>query len=306
MKRSHGALSVLAVATFCLAGGARAGADQTAANGGLGPMNASLCANCHDERVAAFAHNPHAVLDSKGLASKAGASFSCAACHGDASKHVEAGGEKGTIFGFGERTLASARTERCLECHADVHPNFQQGPHGKAGMSCTDCHSIHSSDPASPVLLKPAAVGDMIVRTTGSSALCAQCHGDILARFQLTEHHRLQEGVMECVSCHDPHAVQTRTQLGGFKQDACATCHTDKTGPFIYEHGSVRVEGCVACHDPHGSVNRHQLKFQKEAELCLSCHTGLPSFHSRFTLDTNCTNCHTSIHGSNFSPFFLQ
>lgn len=136
--------------------------------------------------------------------------------------------------------------------------------------------------------------------------MCAECHGDIVARFSLNEHHRLQEGILECTSCHDPHDVQTRTMLGGFKQEACATCHADKTGPYVYEHGSVRVEGCTACHDPHGSVNRHHIKFQKEAELCLSCHAGLPSFHSRFTLDTNCTNCHTSIHGSNFSPFFLQ
>jgi DmsE family decaheme c-type cytochrome len=300
-------LTLLAIAAaLVLAAASRAPAGRAAANDKAGSIDATTCANCHDERVAVFAHNAHSVLDTKGLAERAGATFSCAACHGDVSKHVEENGGAGSIFAFGGKELASVKTQRCLTCHADVHPNFRHGPHGKAGMSCTDCHSIHSSDPGSPVLLQPAPAGHLIAQRSGTSAVCAECHGDIVARFRLNEHHRLQEGILECTSCHNPHDVQTRTLLGGFKQEDCATCHADKTGPYVYEHASVRVEGCVACHDPHGSVNRHQLKFQSEGELCLSCHNALPSFHSRFTLETNCTNCHTSIHGSNFSPFFLQ
>lgn len=305
MKLSRFTLLAFAATALLLVAATQAPARQAATNGSQ-QINASTCADCHDQRVANFAHNPHSVLDTQGLASKAGATFSCAACHGDVSKHVEEGGGTGSIFAFGSNVPASVKTQRCLTCHADVHPNFKQGPHGKAGIACTDCHSIHNSDPNSHVLLKKAPVGSMIAGRMGNSAVCVTCHGDIANRFKLTSHHRLQEGILECTSCHNPHDVQTRSMLGGFKQEACAKCHADKTGPYIYEHPSVRVEGCTACHDPHGSVNRHQLKFQKEAELCLSCHTGIPSFHSRFTLDTICTNCHTSIHGSNFSPFFLQ
>lgn len=308
MKRRRTTLLVFAAA-FVLVAVTRAPAGSAVAGDDTAKIDATTCANCHEERVAAFAHNPHSALDSKGLAARAGATFSCAACHGDASKHVSEGGGAGTIFGFGafgEKVLASAATERCLACHADVHPDFQQGPHGKAGVSCTDCHSIHSSGAESRVLLRPAPAGRLMAGRPGFSAVCAECHADVVARFGLNERHRLREGILECTSCHDPHGVQTRAVLGGFKQEACSTCHADKTGPYIYEHPSLRVEGCVACHDPHGSVNRHQLRFQEEAELCLSCHNALPSFHSRFTLQTNCTNCHTSIHGSNFSEFFLQ
>jgi DmsE family decaheme c-type cytochrome len=305
MKRTRFTVPALAAVLLSVAA---VGAPATDATPEASPsqVDARTCANCHEDRVATFAHNPHSALDTKGLASRAGATFSCAACHGDVSKHLEESGQAGSIFAFDDTVHASAKTQHCLACHADVHPDFSQGPHGKGGLSCTDCHSIHSADPASPVLLKPAPLGRLIARRQGSSGVCAECHGDIVARFSLNEHHRLEEGILECTSCHDPHDVQTRAMLGGFKQEACATCHADKTGPYVYEHGSVRVEGCTACHDPHGSVNRHLIKFQKEAQLCLSCHTGLPSFHSRFTLDTNCTNCHTSIHGSNFSPFFLQ
>ncbi len=111
---------------------------------------------------------------------------------------------------------------------------------------------------------------------------------------------------MECISCHDPHKPSSRMMLGGFKQEACVRCHADKDGPYVFEHPALRVEGCVACHSPHGSPNRHLLHFQKDAELCLSCHALVPGFHSRFTLDTNCANCHSSIHGSNLDPGFLR
>lgn len=304
MKR--GRFTALVFAAAFLAAGLTGALASKAVADEAEQVDASTCANCHEDQVAAFAKNPHSVLDTEGLASKAGAPFSCAACHGDSAKHIDEGGGTGSIFAFGGTEQPRVKTQRCLACHADVHPNFLQGPHGRGGVACTDCHSIHSSDPATQTLLQPAKAGALIVGRPGTSALCAGCHEDVAARFGLNEHHRLQEGIIECTSCHNPHDVQVRRMLGGFKQDECATCHADKTGPYIYEHGSVKVAGCTACHDPHGSVNRHQLNFQKEAELCFSCHAAIPSFHSRFSVETNCTNCHTAIHGSNFQPYFLQ
>ena len=211
------------------------------------------------------------------------------------------------MFGFGDDEQAKVKTERCLVCHADTHPGFRNSPHFAAGIACTDCHSIHGAKEESWALLRgntPAPVG--MRGLDDASKACYSCHGDVFTQFAQTEHHRLEEGVVSCVSCHNPHAAQSRVQLGGTKQEQCVQCHADKGGPFVFEHGSSRVEGCVACHSPHGSSNRHQLNFQKVAELCYSCHNAPPSFHSRFTLDTVCTNCHSSIHGSNFDAFFLQ
>jgi len=48
------------------------------------------------------------------------------------------------------------------------------------------------------------------------------------------------------------------------------------------------------------------LTFQNVTDLCYSCHANAPSFHSRFTKDTRCTNCHSTIHGSNLSEVFLK
>jgi predicted CXXCH cytochrome family protein len=84
-------------------------------------------------------------------------------------------------------------------------------------------------------------------------------------------------------------------------------CHTDKSGPYLFEHGASRIEGCTACHEVHGSPNRHMLTQQSISDLCFSCHTHAVSWHSRFnSTSTNCTVCHSTIHGSNLSKIFLK
>jgi DmsE family decaheme c-type cytochrome len=146
------------------------------------------------------------------------------------------------------------------------------------------------------------------------SRVCTDCHADVLTEFAFNERHRVGEGALECTSCHDPHAASSRSLLGGFKQQQCLACHTDKGGPFVFEHPASRGEGCTACHSSHGSPNRHMLAHQRVGELCFTCHAATPQFHSgfapagppRFGLDTQCTTCHSTLHGSNFDPFFLR
>jgi DmsE family decaheme c-type cytochrome len=272
------------------------------------PLDSSVCAGCHEDQVAAFAGNPHALLNDPAWGKHGIEDGSCVSCHAGAAAHVEEGGGAGTIFAFGAETPATDRIQACLECHADTHPRFLTSEHSQAGVVCTSCHEIHQPAHSAVKLLRsgPPTAADPAVKLGAAAQLCSQCHGDVVAQFQWNERHRLQEGILDCTSCHNPHERATRARLGGFKQEACFECHTDKGGPFVFEHGSVRAEGCVACHDPHGSPNRHLLKNQRVAELCTSCHATVPGFHSRFTLNTVCTNCHSSIHGSNFDPFFLK
>jgi DmsE family decaheme c-type cytochrome len=264
------------------------------------------CAACHEDQVAAFKMTPHSSLDSQGLAHEAGVTGSCAACHGDPTQHFEEGGGVGTIFAFGPDSLPSEVNGTCLTCHGDSHPNFASSSHGRMGVTCVDCHQVHPAEGEAWSALKKGDNFHSSLDADRASDACQDCHGEVFAQFEFNERHRLQEGVLECTTCHDPHEAQTRTMLGGFRQDQCVTCHRDKGGPFVFEHGSVKAEGCVACHTPHGSPNRHLLAFQNVAETCFSCHAVLPSFHSRFTLETQCTSCHSAIHGSNFDPFFLK
>jgi DmsE family decaheme c-type cytochrome len=270
-------------------------------------MSPEVCAACHEDQVASMRSGPHIALDRDGLVDQAGVDWSCLACHGDAADHLEAGGGEGTMFAFGPGESPQVKSQVCLTCHNDVHPGFAASPHAMAGLDCSSCHTVHGEQADRWKLLKSGGphlrIGDNL---GAASQACAECHGPVLAEFEFNETHRLKEGILDCTSCHDPHAAQNRAMLGGFKQEACIDCHTDKGGPFVFEHGSVRAEGCVSCHTPHGSPNRHMLLFQNVAELCFSCHATVPGFHARFTLETQCTNCHSTIHGSNFDPFFLK
>jgi DmsE family decaheme c-type cytochrome len=101
----------------------------------------------------------------------------------------------------------------------------------------------------------------------------------------------------------------------------CLKCHSDKRGPFVFEHAPVRVEGCPTCHNPHGSTNPRLLARPAVFTMCLECHNsvmgfglrgeGIPNpgagFHNiaepRFQ---NCVTCHVRIHGSNADPLFRR
>jgi DmsE family decaheme c-type cytochrome len=119
----------------------------------------------------------------------------------------------------------------------------------------------------------------------------------------------VREGKMECTSCHNVHGSKNvRLLRAGFTiNEACATCHADKRGPFLWEHAPVR-DSCVNCHDPHGSSNERML-VAKSPFLCQRCHnhTRHPStIYDRVVQGTSnrifgrsCASCHTQIHGSN-------
>ena len=277
------------------------------------PME-QACMLCHRDKFEALGANPHSVLQSEAWQDRVGEGATCGACHGDVSQHVAAGGGLGNVFAFREETPL-AQSERCLGCHSDMHPQSGSSSHAAAGLTCSACHSMHSpAAPGSGLLKAPAEAAIDLGSATAASAVCTDCHADTFTQFAFNERHRLHEGTLDCTSCHDPHAAEQRVLLGGFKQEQCVQCHADKGGPFVFEHAASRVEGCTACHASHGSPNRHMLTHQRVAELCYSCHAGVPQFHlgfnpaapPRFDLDTQCANCHSTIHGSHFDPNFLK
>jgi DmsE family decaheme c-type cytochrome len=104
-----------------------------------------------------------------------------------------------------------------------------------------------------------------------------------------------------------------KTAIGN--ETACAKCHTDKRGPFAFEHAAMRLEGCLGCHEPHGSINPKMLVRNQQHLLCLECHStasGIlasqpPSFHDlRSARFQNCTTCHLKVHGSNVNKYLLR
>ena len=108
---------------------------------------------------------------------------------------------------------------------------------------------------------------------------------------------------MDCASCHNVHGSTPSLMTKNTVNDTCFSCHTDKRGPFIWEHAPVR-EGCATCHEPHGSTQRNLLT-SRDPFLCLSCHSygghiNLPRYNRVSNpYGSGCSNCHISTHGSN-------
>ena len=253
-----------------------------------------VCTACHSEQAESYAKTPHAAA----LADPARPEplRGCEACHGPGQAHADAGGGVGVggLRTFARSRPASERSAVCQTCHAGAESlhDWKRGEHARAAVACTDCHRMHGG------------VGDHLLAKKPPE-LCYGCHLEVRAKFALTEHHKVNEGVVSCLDCHRPHGSRNPRLLKATNNRECFRCHGDLEGPFVYEHAGLVIEGCVRCHDPHGSVNRHLLIRQQVAQLCYECHTVTPSTHLQPSY-RDCTRCHVDIHGSNIDPRFLE
>jgi DmsE family decaheme c-type cytochrome len=266
-------------------------------------VTSATCSACHEDLFKKFTRTPHQVLESH--PKKGWQERSCESCHGPGQAHVDAG-DGSQIIAY-KKLPANEINANCLKCHArtEALSGVRSSLHGKNQMACTQCHQIHDSpQPVHLLAGKP-------------DQLCLSCHRETQSAFSKPFRHRLAEGAIRCVDCHQPHGgLQPRQmKVANGNEAACVKCHTDKRGPFAFEHPALRLEGCMGCHEPHGSVNpkmlvRHEVRF-----LCLECHSAAPgilsaqppSFHDlRSARFQNCTTCHLKIHGSNVNKNFLR
>jgi len=270
--------------------------QEKAAAKPAGYVGQEMCANCHEDVVKNFANNPHSRL----ALEHAGKGVTCESCHGPGQAHVEGGGDVTKIRRF-EKMTPQQVDETCLGCHAAVHPNFMRSPHGKAGVSCISCHSVHHAKTDVDLLVAP------------QPKLCFQCHTDVKGSFNMPFHHPVNEGVVKCSDCHDVHGTFGRDNLRSTvdQNRICTKCHTDVRGPFVYEHAPVKGEGCLGCHSPHGSQNARMLNMPSIDTLCNQCHSRVAN-HTVIGVGAGsdsaepCTTCHTYIHGSNIDAAFLR
>jgi DmsE family decaheme c-type cytochrome len=261
-----------------------------------------VCGTCHEDIAKAFSTTPHHLVDGKdkrrGFDGKA-----CESCHGPGAKH--AGSADAADIRNPGKLGAVALDRICLTCHVNQPTQMGrlQSSHAKDQVACTTCHSIHATGSEVLVVRKMEAI----------NKLCEGCHLTVAAQFRQPYHHKLPEGAMSCVDCHNPHGSmkQAMTQSFGANEPGCFNCHGDKRGPFTFEHGPVRFEGCSTCHAAHGSANPRMLDRPQVQQVCLECHANLPvnttghigvvppAFHDlRSPRYQNCTVCHQKIHGS--------
>jgi len=265
---------------------------QEAAKPAARPESAG-CRGCHEEKLTLLDKTPHA-----------GVAEGCFACHKGAEDH-----RKGQMEGQGTpgpsiaKLAAKESNAVCLSCHeADHHPTWEGSAHARRGLACIECHSVHDFKSRKSQL-----------KTASEAATCESCHNSIRAQGMRTSHHPVREGLMTCGSCHNPHdGSRPKMIKADWVNDLCLQCHTEKRGPFLWEHLPVR-ESCLNCHNPHGS-NHDKLLVAKQPYLCQRCHmnTRHPgTFYdgrvagSTIATATNratehaCKNCHQYVHGGN-------
>ena len=255
------------------------------------------CLECHGTEGKAFDVTPHArAWDPRTPA----AARSCETCHGPGAEHVEDTGAPGKIKAFSKmppRDVSAA----CMSCHdRKDHENWQGSMHDSRNVTCVNCHSGHKAKSE-----RGGLRAETVVET------CAACHRDKAAKMMRSGHMPVREGKLDCSSCHSQHG-STNVKLlrvGNTVNESCVSCHTEKRGPFLWEHPSVR-ESCTTCHDAHGSSNDRML-VAKTPMLCQRCHVAsrhpATAYDDRAFTTTrsariagrSCIQCHSNIHGSN-------
>jgi len=282
-------------------------AQQSAIAATSGPIDIEACVTCHAKAGDdAFAHSKHG-----------GLTQSCANCHAKASEHAKAqmdGKKDGPVPSI-KKLTAQETNNICLSCHEKANQaSFLSSMHARRNVACTSCHSVHDYKSEKAQL-----------KTKLDSDTCFTCHKTERAKSLRASHHPVREGKLGCASCHNPHdGTNPKMLKADSVNELCYKCHTEKRGPFLYEHGPVR-EDCATCHDPHGS-NIERLLVAKLPFLCQRCHasghgltgdnsntlkgpaiaaanppgiTTTQTTRSARQMERSCKQCHIMIHGSN-------
>ena len=293
---------------------------ETAVNGTYLPLSGSfnfpittagenICSACHEQIASNFAKTVHA----KSWKNNGGdGSLTCMSCHGDATEHIEGGGDP-TKIKNPAKLKAKEASETCLSCHSqtDEHGMWRGGKHETAGLSCLDCHSAHHSPSilSSEIKLFTNIKSETkLLKGRTEADTCYKCHVDVRrAEHQRSTHlfkNEDQESRITCSSCHNAHgSFGEKLMKTASVNETCFTCHTEKRGPFLWEHAPA-TESCANCHRAHGS-NHKSLLTKRAPMLCQQCHiqgrhqtvAGQPN--SVFNFSRSCLACHGQVHGSN-------
>jgi len=249
-------------------GAANAADDSTKAVADRSLKGDAVCTECHDENdnkaILAVYKGRHGVKAD-------GRTPGCQSCHGASEAHVkngpkagEVGGKRGAVdvvFGAKSKLSAREQSEVCASCHKGGNRmHWTSSQHDNAGVSCVSCHTNHTHQ-------------DKVLKKVTQPEVCFTCHKTERAQTHRISTHPIDAGKMACSDCHNPHgSTGPKLLIKNSLNETCYTCHAEKRGPFLWEHGPV-VDDCSNCHTPHGSTNAPLLK-ARAPWLCQECHSG--------------------------------
>lgn len=124
MERSR-TLTWRALLILATLSGAHRGSSEVKAN--------EACLACHEDAVKSHPDSPH-------FQPPEGKAVSCESCHGDGSRHIEAGGDPKAIRSFKGNPGAKV----CTTCHQSPHvEEWKASRHAQVSVDCIDCHVVH-------------------------------------------------------------------------------------------------------------------------------------------------------------------
>ncbi|MBN1570535.1 MAG: DmsE family decaheme c-type cytochrome [Acidobacteria bacterium] len=288
----------------------------------LAQADPAACLSCHKDQAGLMDTMHGAKSDP---ASPVGAGKACSACHGVNPNHVGNPAANKHPVRFGKGAIpAREQTEVCMSCHAgNRHLAFwESGRHGRNDVRCNDCHAVHATPSRGSTVAftrRDPTVSPVIgTERQLEYETCIGCHKQTKVQINKPSHHPIVEGKVTCSSCHNPHGAQSHAMIKHETVNIqCWNCHSDKRGPFLFQHPAVE-ENCLSCHAPHGSSHTKLLN-ERVPNLCQDCHDwsrhpgtaysgdqgfiripGSPAktANTRFVA-RSCLNCHNAIHGSN-------
>ena len=175
------------------------------------------CKVCHVDEYSSWERSPHwkTTLDTRGGPDKQG----CESCHGAAASHIADPTDTSKLFLF-EKASAKDINARCLTCHASgsEHMAAIDSLHAKNDVSCISCHSPHHSIEPQFLLVK------------AQPELCYSCHLQQKPQFAMPFHHRVNEGLVQCTDCHNPHGTIGEHQSRGKTGAVCVRARSGEGG----------------------------------------------------------------------------
>ena len=313
MKRLHN-IAIIGAFFGLLAAAAPAWAADAGASTNPKDRDA-VCTRCHDENdnkpILAIYQTRHGVKGDPRTPA-------CQSCHGVSDDHVKnprgvsPRPQPDVVFGAKHASAPGDQDGACLACHkTGLRMHWSGSEHESRDITCSNCHEVH-------------APRDAVLAKVTQPEVCFACHKTQRAQIHRISTHPILAGQMACSDCHNPHgSTGPKLLVKNSVNETCYTCHAEKRGPFLWEHGPV-VDDCTNCHTPHGSTSAPLLK-ARVPWLCQECHSGdhaaainsganLPNGNAttingmqplanqspRTQLNARaCLNCHVLIHGSN-------
>ena len=189
------------------------------------------CAACHEEVVAKFQTNIHAVAARGRPAPPATPT----------ARHMEEGGDPSLIA----IPNGADGEQLCLSCHEQTHTMFSgRSVHSDTEVFCTACHQIHgsSTDGGRALLADPPSrsAGAATPQPAPSQAVRPQS--------------RARRA--DCASCHNPHGGSGDNSLVDRARARVPACPaTPRSAARSRSPRLGRTGDCTSCHQPHGSSN---------------------------------------------------